>query len=277
MILLVGAVVGVLLGGCALQASPPPTAPPISPSPVVRSGPPPTPIPTARAGDGQIDPSSFLQVCDGWPGDSADDPVQCDHLVQTALRGLPAGDPLLRVDTSYSCVSTCKPLDPHRGYVIVTTSGGSVEVEVSEQADGSYAVTETTPIEPPDQPAFEAPPASAPALEGVPHIINQRQPLPQCGVETRDMGGPFDTPARQCFWDGIRAGSPVEFVSITPDTEGLVTITIYRYTGSGAVEMVSNDEGGYWRTSTGIGPATEPGSVFGSDGLQTERDPIPAD
>jgi hypothetical protein len=277
--LLGSSLVVALVGGCALGSTPPSTAAPASPTsapPAIPSGPPPTPVPSApRGGDGTIDPATFLQLCGGWPGDAADDPVQCDRLVQTALRGLPAGDPVTRVETSYSCLTACRPIDPNRGYVIVVTSAGAVEVEVGQQADGSYSVVAMAPMEVADTPAFTAPPVAAPAVDGAPPAVNARAPLPHCGLETRDMGGPFDSEGRQCFWDGIRAGSPVEFVETHPDTEGLQVTTVYRFDGSGAVEVVTNDEGGYWLIHTGIGPAAEPGRVFEMAGLG-DRQPYPA-
>jgi hypothetical protein len=267
----VGTMVVAVLGGCAQPPSPPPTTAPASlpsGSPVVRSGQPPTPAPTDRqGGDERIDPSTFLQLCDRWPDAVVGEPLACDDLVRAALEGIPAGGAITRVVTSYTCATSCRPLDPSRGFVQVESTTGAVEVEVARQPDGSIAATSTTPFEPPELPAFDAPNASAPVVEGAPGVVNRRHPLPHCGVETRDMGGPFDTPARQCFWDGIRAGSPVEFIDRHPDTEGLEVNTVYRFTGSGAVEMVTNDEGGYWLIHTGIGPATEPGRVFETAGL----------
>jgi hypothetical protein len=233
-----------------------------------------TPIPSVpRGGDGTIDPATFLQLCGAWPGDPAEDAVSCAELVRAALRGLPAGDPVTRVQTSYSCATSCQPLDPHHGWVIVETGADAVEVEVAQQADGSYGVAAIVPTPLTERQSFDAPGVSAPAIADAPVVVNQRTPLPLCGVESRVAGGPFETAARQCFLDGVRAGSPVEFIAHSWDTEGLDVNTIYRYTGSGSVEVVTNDEGGYWLIHVGIGPAFEPGRVFDLAGL-SDRQPI---
>ena len=109
---------------------------------------------------------------------------------------------------------------------------------------------------------------------GAPPSVNGREPLPLCGVETGTAYDPFDVEGRQCFWDGLRAGSPVEFVTVHPDTEGLLTTTIYRYPGIGGVEILHDDEVGWWQTFSGVRPAREDGRIFDLDGL-TDRQPIP--
>ena len=280
-LLLAGSVVVALMGGCATQA-PPPSAvatmgatdsPEGMPS-SARATPDASESPT---GDVTIDPATFLQLCAGWPDDAAGgNPIECDRLVRTALEGVIAGGPVSRVETSYACVTSCKPPDPDRGYVIVISAAGTVEVEVARQADGTYAVVGTTPFVPPDHPPFDAPPASAPVVDGAPASVNAREPLPLCGVETRMAGEPFDVAGRQCFWDGVVAGSPVEFVAIGRDTEGLLTTMIHRYDGTGGVELITNDEGGWSRTVAGVEPVPHEGWVFGLAGL-TDRQPIPAE
>jgi hypothetical protein len=288
--LLVGTGILVLVAGCVAPASsptvsPPSVSPPASPpdsasvlpsdrpatsAPSLSSEPEPTP------GNRDIDPSTFLQLC-ALPPDGTDGvAIECDWLVQTTLRGLPAADPVTRIETAYTCSTSCTPFDPDRGYAIVVTGAGALEVEVARQGDGSIAIAATTPVDPPDLPAFEAPPASAPAADGAPNAVNEREPLPLCGVETGSAYDPFDVEGRQCFWDGVRGGSPVEFITVHPDTEGRLTTTIYRYDGTGGVAVIHNDEGGWWRTDSGVAPAREEGRIFGLDGL-TDRQPIPAD
>src|SRR5689334_8725717 len=249
-ILAIGAGSLVLVAGCALQASPVPVTPASSPPPseaVVPSGPPPTPVASSpRVGDGTIDPATFLQVCALPPEGSEGIAIECGRLVQAALRGLPPGDPVTRIDTSYTCATACKPFDPDHGYAIVTAGTGTVEVDVARQPDGTFAVVGSTSFDPPAPSPFEAPAPSAPAAEGAPSSVNERAPLPQCGVETGSAYDTPDTKGRQCFWDGVLAGSPVEFMTVHPDTEGLLTTTIYRYSGSGGVAVIHNDEGGWW-------------------------------
>jgi len=243
----------------------------------VASTPPPTPaLGSPPGGDGQIHPATFLQLCDRWPDDADGDPITCDDLVRTALNGMPAADQVTRIDTSYSCATSCRPLDADRGYAIVRSGSEAFEIEIARQADGTVAVTGATPFAPPDAPPFDDPAVSAPAVDGAPAGVNERVPLPLCGVEAGSAYGPFDEEARQCFWDGVRAGSPVEFIESHPDTEGLLTTTIYRFGGTGGVEVLSNDEGGWKRMYTGVGPALEDGRVFDVDGLSdTQRLPAP--
>lgn len=267
------------VAGCGLpSASPLPASPSSSAapsSPDVPSSPPPTDAPGETAGgEGAVDPATFLQLCGLPPDDAREIAIECFDLVTAAIEGLPAGTAATRIETSYTCATSCRPFDPDRGYAIVTTEAGVLELEVARQADGTLAVESSLPIDPPDPPAFEPPPASAPAADGAPPAVNGREPLPLCGVETGTAYDPFDVAGRQCFWDGMVAGSAVEFVTVHPDTEGLLTTTIYRYPGTGGVELFHNDEGGWWRTYSGVRPAREEGRIFDLDGL-TDRQRIP--
>ena len=272
---LVGTGILVLVAGCATPASPPSASPSGSPSvvpPVLPSDPPPTSAPSPSsepepvASNRDIDPATFLQICAARPDDIDGDPIWCDDLVRTALEGLADGKALVRVETTYSCATSCRPVEADRGYVLVFSPSGAVEVEVERQSDGVLGVAATTPFDPPGMPAFDAPPVDAPAIDGAPESINGRAPLPLCGVESGSAYGPFDTAARQCFWDGVRAGSPVEFIATQPDTEGRSTTTIHRYAGAGAVEIFMSQEEGWTRMVSGIAP-TGDDRVFDFAGL----------
>ena len=76
------------------------------------------------------------------------------------------------------------------------------------------------------------------ALLPPPASVDGRSPVPSCGVEQAGLGGPWNVPARTCFWSAYLNGQPAEFTSTRPTIEGAPITTIYRVLGPGQVEII---------------------------------------
>jgi hypothetical protein len=276
-----------IVAGCATGTWPAPVTPaPVPSSSVAAPVPDPaasttaSPLPPSSSpggADGMADPATFLQLCDRWPAAVDGDPIPCEELVGMAITSAAvAGARVTRVETSYGCSTgdECEPVASDQAHVTIASNLGAVELEVTRTTDGSLAITGSIPVDRPAPLPFDAPPPSAPAIDDAPAEVNQRAALPLCGHEVAEPYGPPDTAARDCFWNGVRAGSPVELVSSSTDTEGRPSTTIYRYAGTGGVEIVYNDETGWFRMFSGLEPFPD-GKVFDLAGMTTTPTAVP--
>jgi hypothetical protein len=64
----------------------------------------------------------------------------------------------------------------------------------------------------------------------------------------------FATSIRRCFLRGVLAGVPVELVSRSVSTEGQTLLTLYRFTGQGAVLRYVRTSAGWTGSACGISP-----------------------
>ena len=119
--------------------------------------------------------------------------------------------------------------------------------------NGELLAWPATAIALPPEPAFDPPAVAAPALDGAPPAIRDREPLPFCGDEDA-TGDVFDRAARQCFLEGIRAGSPVELVSRSASTEGDPVVTLDRWAGTGSVVKTVRNAAGWASAVCAITP-----------------------
>jgi hypothetical protein len=82
-------------------------------------------------------------------------------------------------------------------------------------------------------------------LASAPQQVRDRTPLPACGLELFGRGGPWNLPARQCFWDAYVAGEPAEFITTRPSGAGKPLVVIFRSLGGGKAEYFA-DESAIW-------------------------------
>jgi hypothetical protein len=241
---------------------------------VTRTASPPTPSRPAVGGEAP-DASTFLQLCGRWPDGVPGEPIPCDDLVRQALADLPGGaGSVHRVETSYPCTAdACEPGAADRADVRLVSDAGAVVVEVARGPDGSLEAATPAAADPAAVPPFDPPPASAPVVEGAPVPVNDRAALPWCGHEVVEPYGPHDPDARRCLWDALQAGSPAELVSSSTDTEGRPSTTIYRYAGTGGLEVLYDDETGWFRLYSGLEPVPDD-RVFDLAGLTTAPQPV---
>jgi hypothetical protein len=104
-------------------------------------------------------------------------------------------------------------------------------------------------------PTFVAPRVGTPDLgTGLPAAIRDRPRVPFCGAEDLTAPDAFATAARRCFLGGVLAGVPVELVSRSFSTEGEALLTLYRFTGRGAVLRYVRTPAGWTGSACGISP-----------------------
>ena len=250
-----------------------PAAPTATAIPTAARTPAPTEAP-ATAEPPDPDPERFLQTC-GVDPPRPGSPIPCQDAVVAGLSALGAAEPA-RVDVRFDCGDApgCSAPDIDRAFVTIGAGDDTTEVEVRRTSDGAIAPVSTRPGTLPPPPAFSPPPARRADIPDPPPGLAARPVFPLCGQEDTPMGGPYDEAARTCFRTGVLAGSPVEFASIGAGTEGLAYVVLYRYAGSGGVEVVTG-EGGQWsRTFTGIRDAPG-GLVFDVAGMSTAPEPVP--
>jgi hypothetical protein len=220
------------------------------------------------------DPATFLQVCRTLAGTESRPPVPCEDAVVAALAVLARTTPTRVEVAACGALMSCPKPDADRVFVDVLARGTTTEVELVRGTDGGLAVHGTGPGAIPVPPPYTAPPTGRAALPGAPASLASRPAYPLCGTEDTPMGGPYDERARTCFLDGVLAGSPVEFASVGRGTEGGQYVRLYRYDGSGGLEVVTGEDGAWQRAFTGIAEAGG-GLVFDIGGMSTEREPVP--
>lgn len=262
------------------RATRPASAPPaLSPTPVVSptvdASAEPTPSASESAEPARPDPAAFLQVCRAVPGPRETPPIPCEDAVVAALEAQGVTAPT-RVDVRFACGSApaCDRPDPDRAFVTVIVDEAATEVVVVRSADGGLTGTSAGPGEPPAVPAFTPPEPGRADFPGAPAGLAGRTAYPLCGEEQTPMGGPYDETARSCFLHGVLAGSPVEFASVGAGTEGGQYVNVYRYAGTGGIELVTGEGGRWSRRYTGIGEAGG-GLVFETGGMSTAPQDVP--
>ena len=103
-------------------------------------------------------------------------------------------------------------------------------------------------------PSLDAPlPAiGAPLIEGAPAQVAGRTPYPFCG--TLEPFGRGDNPRRSaCFLAAVLTGRPAELLEDSVTGDGVQFVTLYRFTGAGAVRRYIGIEGRWSRDNGGIG------------------------
>ena len=79
-----------------------------------------------------------------------------------------------------------------------------------------------------------------------PDSYSTREELPDCGEEhLEDLGGPFNSTARECFADAIESGEPAELRMYGFDEEGGVMNRTLRNLADRAEEIVESDDLGW--------------------------------
>jgi len=249
------------------RASPPESSTSPSVSPTATSAPSSEPL--------EPDPAAFLQVCWALDGPTDEPTLPCEDAVTTALAALSVTAPT-RVDVRYACAdaASCPAPDADRAFVTVVGDDTATEVEVSRSPDGTIDATAMRLGVEASPPVFSAPEPGLAAIPGGPASLAGRPPYPLCGQEQTPVAGPYDEAARTCFFTGVLAGSPVEFLSRGAGTEGQPYVHLYRYSGTGGVELVTGEGGTWLRRFTGIGEASG-GLVFDAGGMSTRREPVP--
>jgi hypothetical protein len=235
-----------------------------------------TPAPTGAAAAAP-DPSMFLQVCQGFGAGGDELPIPCSDAVAAALADPSiAGSPVSRVAVGFRCPgdASCAPPDADVAFVAVTAGNVATVLRVTRAEDESLTTVVVGRGSPSTPPPFPAPAPGRAQLPGAPASLAAREPYPLCGREDTPMGGPYDEAARRCFLDGVLAGSPVEFASVGAGTEGAGYVRLFRYPGTGGVQLVSGENGVWRRRTTGIRVAGD-GLVFDIDGLSTKPEPVP--
>lgn len=81
----------------------------------------------------------------------------------------------------------------------------------------------------------------APAFEGAPLEVSDREALPFCGSEsvTYEATG-YNVDGRLCFWASFESNEAAEFVSRQPTAEGDAVIEIFRIRPNRAPEICAN-------------------------------------
>jgi hypothetical protein len=70
-----------------------------------------------------------------------------------------------------------------------------------------------------------------------PDWVTNRQPLPSCGEEVVEQGGPFDVAARECLLQAQTEGREAELISTQRSVEGDPIITYMRVHENGTIEI----------------------------------------
>ena len=252
-----------------------PTAVPSATNPPAASA---TPIPDLGSA-GPVPLARVLLVCELWGEDPPPTAIGCRDGASLALAALgpDRASGVNRLDVAFgsSCSTSGACLDRRPDVVVVTARVGSLAnaatVRVARDPTGELTAWPATAVDLPPDPPLDPPPAAAPAIDGATAAIRDREPLPFCGDEDA-TAGTFDTVARQCFLDGIRAGIPVELISRSASTEGDPVLTLYRWTGTGSVAKAVRNAAGWEGAVCAITPiATD--AVFVLAGGCDPRDP----
>jgi hypothetical protein len=260
-------------GGPAPSASPSPVSPSPSPSPSPASSStaPPTafatPLPDLTSA-GPVPLARVLLICELWGENPPDSVIGCRDGASLALAALgpdrAARAERLGVAYGSSCPAAGACADRRPDVLDVTARLGvrpkALRVRIVRGPTGELLAWPATPVAPPPEPAFDPPPVAAPALDGAPPAVRDREPLPFCGDEDA-TGDVFDAAARRCFLDGIRAGSPVELLSRSASTEGDAVETVYRWPGTGSVVKSVRNAAGWQSAVCAITPI-ETAAVF---------------
>jgi hypothetical protein len=222
------------------------------------------PIPDSE-GPPTVPLRSITIVCESWGSEPPSATIDCEDAVTAALAALGATRAAVvrRLDFGYgewcAAASTCLPRRSDIGWVVARTATLET-LRVRVALDAATGLQAWPPVEGPRVivPSFRTPPVDAPDLgEGTPRELAEREAFPFCGSEDVGLTEAFNTAARQCFLDGVRAGSPVELISRMTSTEGGgQLLDVYRFTGEGAIFRYLLRDGQWTVSACGISPIT---------------------
>jgi hypothetical protein len=222
-------------------------------------------------------PGELLQVCELFeqlePGDDLPEDwisaLRCQDAIGVALQWLDLTDLPERAYVSYSCFdNACADHDPDLAYVTIDTGAGVREIAIA-QSDARFTVVADRERLAPSHDPFVPPPPRRIDVGDAPASIAKRRRLPTCGEETADR----NQAGRRCFVMGVLAGSPVEFVSRQPATEGGLVTTIYRFEGTGGIVVLFRGDDGWVRYATGIRPMPTD-EIFTTGGRASNPTPV---
>ena len=263
-----------LVAGCIASGPPEPTPPRASRTPVATTGASATPVAEPSSPPGSATPipdperpvavplRSITVICESWGAEPPPATIDCAHAVSASLAALGGERAAVvrRIDVGYGewCddPSACVPRQADVGWVVARTATlETLLVRVALDAAGGLQAWPPVPGPRVILPTFQPPPIGAPDLGGgTPPKLAEREPFPFCGSEDAGLSETFNTAARQCFVDGVRAGSPVEMISRTGATEGGGLLNVYRFAGEGAVIRYLLKDGQWTATACGISP-----------------------
>lgn len=217
-----------------------------------------SPIPESELPPFTVDSRSFTSVCSAGPeGDGRREVLACYSATEAAIRLTGSQVQISRTEFRYdlSCARfmACPNADPFRGFVLVGLSNGTVVAVAVVQLAGPgqgqvLSVYPAVPMDPSilrDEPGV-APPAVRTPIEGDPPPgVIDRGPLPYCGAEQED---PPNSVGRECFARAVAAGGKGEFLRQDNASDGTPMQELFRYDGSGVVEM-------WWDTGVTTGPS----------------------
>jgi hypothetical protein len=193
----------------------------------------PTPVPTLAAG---VSLSAIATICflDPKLATTLDGQDACEVALKTVLGrlGTKAAN-VTRIHASSSNMSSC------RCQALVGFKDGSLQAFAFDWTD--FSVGNGIPIAASEWPwgtaaAFTSPPVARGTFGlQAPSELAKRSPLPYCG----DNGYPTDVDHAQCFIDSVLAGHPAEYIEESPGYEGGWFVSVYRFTGSGAITIES--------------------------------------
>lgn len=218
----------------------------------------PTPIPGLQPS--ALSLAAFTVICESWGAEPAAPTIDCGEAAALALGAIGAerAGSIRWLDVHFGdrCTTPdrCTERRPDVGSVVArSASFETLAVRVAIDPNGSLEAWPPVSgaVEPP--PAFTPPPVHLPDLgTGLPARLRDREPAPLCGAEDLTSPDGFSTSGRACFLGGVRAGVPVELVSRSVSTEGDPLLTLYRFTGRGAVLRYVRAADGWTAIACGI-------------------------
>ena len=263
-----------LIAGCIATGPPESTPPPASRTAAATSRPTATPDAEPSSPPGSPTPipdpeppvavplRSITVICESWGAEPPPATIDCAHAVTASLAALGGERAAVvrRIDVGYGewCddPSACVRRQADVGWVVARTATlETLRVRVALDSAGGLQAWPPVPGPRVILPTFQPPPIGAPDLGGgTPPRLATREPFPFCGSEDVGLSETFNTAARQCFVDGVQAGSPVEMISRTGATEGGAVLNVYRFAGEGAVLRYLLKDGRWSAAACGISP-----------------------
>lgn len=217
----------------------------VSPSPTATPAATPTPIPTYDPGAATTDVPDYLAtrttICKTDVGDSATPDRMsgaCSGIMIVAMMALGSrGGDVIRLEAGLVCTEPgCSDnvvvgfQDGHLEMAQVSRPGGDSYWTVGDFHAAAASVWPWGASAPFTSPAVKRPALLIPATGP----LTKRTPLPFCGF----VAGNTDTAnpdARKCFANAVLTGHAAEVVFYDPGIEGGVSVSVFRFTGSGPV------------------------------------------
>ena len=196
-----------------------------------------TAVPAELLGPLAADFEAITRICYQFRGFGTDldpPPLDCSTMIELALRA--SGDLQLSIWRAEFGYASCgSGRCPHAGTVALhSNAAGTVLLDVHRTEHGSILVGPPRRGPPPASvPGYQSPPAAAPE---VPAGLEDRAPLPHCG---RFFVYDDNASEPACFQRAIDAGQPAELIKDSVSLEGATLVDVYRFLGSGGVEIWS--------------------------------------